>query len=60
MGRLEMFFNKRPYTGFKNSAKSPKVSLVLISSTVKINKLQHYVYVTKKKVHHPNHTFCQC
>ena len=59
LGRLQMFFEKKPYTGFKYFA------LFTIQSQCAVLKNSynptgtHYKHVTKKKLYYINHKFCK-
>ncbi len=58
LGRLQMFFEKKPYTGFKNIASTDLTYNCLVSTKVYITQIVHYNNVTKKKIYYPHYPFC--
>ena len=54
LGRLQMFFEKNPYTGAKGFTLVSKTFHCLITTTQYAPKNSHYNYVTKKTVHNTN------
>ena len=51
LGRLQMFFEKTPYTGVKGFTLSTKGFNCLVVTADYIPKNSHYNYVTKKTVY---------
>lgn len=58
LGRLQMFFEKNPYTGAKGFTLITKTFNCLIAPTEYTPRSPHYKYVTKKTVYHTNNSFC--
>lgn len=59
LGRLHMFFQKKPYTGFRNSVTQAQTSSCIHSVSNHEVTLTHYSNVTKKELHNTNNTLCE-
>ncbi len=58
LGRLDMFFTRRPYTGLTSNITTQITSNLLIKNHQHTSQLQHYIHVTKKTIYHSNNKIC--
>ncbi len=58
LGRLQMFFEKKPYLGFKHGIRFVLQYSCLVCEEVYVTKLNHYNNVTKKKIYYADYTLC--
>lgn len=58
LGRLHMFFGKKPYTGYRGSVQVKQYSTHMELIETHTPGEVHYKNVTKKKIHYPHNAVC--